>query len=126
MRIRARASLVGMALGSGYILSTGTPHFDELVRQLSAPHRWIALAGPDAAVAALAAALLWLVSLWVAISLVLAAGSLLPGRVGRTARAIAHRLTPAALRRVVSAAAGASILLTPVTALAAPGGTGSP
>ncbi|HST46869.1 LysM peptidoglycan-binding domain-containing protein [Jatrophihabitans sp.] len=120
------AALAGMALGSGFVLTAGTPHFGELVQDLSAPRQWLALAGPDAAVATLAGALLWLVALWVAVSLALTAGSLLPGRLGALARAVARRLTPAALRRVVVAAAGASILLTPVTALAAPAGSPVP
>jgi hypothetical protein len=122
----ASLALAGMGLGSGSVLLAGPPHVGELARELSAPHRWIALVGPDAAVAALAGALLWLVAVWVATSLALAAGSLLPGRLGALAHVLAHRLTPAALRRVVIAATGASILLTPATALAAPAGSPAP
>jgi nucleoid-associated protein YgaU len=125
MQQRARAALTGMAVGSGAVLSAGPPNVGDLAQNLAAPHRWIELAGPDAAVATLAGALLWLVALWVAVSLVLTAGSLLPGRVGTVARAIARRLTPAALRRMAIAAAGTSILLTPATALATPGAAGS-
>src|SRR4051812_25694512 len=126
MQKQARAVLASMALGSGSVLTVGTPHFGELARGLSAPQKWVALVGPDAAVATLAGTLLWLVALWVASCLVLTAGSLLPGRLGGLARAAARRLTPAALRRVVGVAAGASVLLTPVSALAAPVGSPPP
>ncbi|MBV9823263.1 MAG: LysM peptidoglycan-binding domain-containing protein [Actinobacteria bacterium] len=68
----------------------------------------------------LAGALLWLVALWVALGLALTAASLLPGQTGRIARGLAHRLTPAVLRRAMVTAAGASILLSPATALAVP------
>jgi len=113
-------SLTGLMLGSGAVLTAGTPDPGQLVRELSAPHRWISLVGPDAAVATLAGAALWLLALWVAVSLVVTAGSLLPGRLGAFAHAVACRLTPAALRRVVVSAAGVSVLLAPATALAAP------
>lgn len=113
-------TVAGLTLGSGTVLIAGTPHVGELAQDLSAPHRWISLVGPDAAMATLVGALLWLVAAWVAVSLALTAGSLLPGRLGTVARAVAHRFTPAALRRVVVTAAGVSILLAPAAALASP------
>ncbi len=119
-------TLAGLTLGSGTVLTAGAPHVGELAQDLSAPHRWISLVGPDAAMATLAGALLWLVAAWVAVSLALAAGSLLPGRLGTAVRAIARRCTPAALRRVVVTAAGASILLAPATAFASPAASPAP
>lgn len=124
MRSRAVVTLAGMATGSGTVLGSGMPRFGDLARHLTAPHRWVAEEGSDAALGALAGALLWLVAFWVALGLALTAGSLLPGQTGRIARGLAHRLTPAVLRRAVVTAAGASILLSPATALAAPAAGG--
>ncbi|HEX8766731.1 MAG TPA: LysM domain-containing protein, partial [Jatrophihabitans sp.] len=93
------------------------------------PRAWVADVGPDVAAAAIAGGLLWLIALWVACGLVATTVSLLPGRLGRLGRAVAHRLTPAALRRIVITAAGTSILLSPVAAVAAvaaPATGGSP
>jgi nucleoid-associated protein YgaU len=69
---------------------------------------------------------LWLIALWVACGLAAVALSLLPGRLGRLGHAVADRVTPAALRRVVITAAGTSILLSPVTAAAAAPAGGPP
>ncbi|MEO7260559.1 MAG: LysM domain-containing protein [Jatrophihabitantaceae bacterium] len=81
--------------------------------------------GPDAAASTLASSLLWLVALWTAFGLSVTALSLLPGRVGLLAHAVAGRVTPAVLRRVVVAAAGTSILISPVTACAEPAASGA-
>lgn len=124
MRSRAVVTLMGMAVGSGAVLGSGVPRFDELGRHLAAPHRWVAVEGSDAAATTLAGTLLWLVALWVAFGLTVTAGSLLPGQAGRIARALADRMTPAVLRRTMVTAAGASILLSPATALATPGAAG--
>ena len=120
MSWQARGRIAGAALGSAYVLIAGAPHPGPLVTGLRFPRHWVAEVGPDAAASALAGALLWLVALWVAFGLVVTAIALLPGRLGRLASATARRVTPAALRRLVVAAAGTSILLSPVTALAAP------
>jgi nucleoid-associated protein YgaU len=113
-------------LGTAYVLRTCVPHPVALANRLRSPRAWVAEAGPDAAAGVLAGALLWLVALWVACALAAAAVSLLPGRLGRLGHAVAHRMTPAALRRVVITAAGTSILLSPVSALAAPATGGTP
>ncbi|HEX8306368.1 MAG TPA: LysM domain-containing protein [Jatrophihabitans sp.] len=113
-------------LGTAYVLRTCVPHPMALASRLRSPRAWVAEVGPDAAAGALAGGLLWLVALWVACALAAAAVSLLPGRLGRLGHAVAHRVTPAALRRVVITAAGTSILLSPVPALAAPATGGAP
>ena len=121
-----RSRLCLTVLGTAYVLRTCVPHPLALAGQLRAPRSWVSEVGPDAAAGVLAGALLWLVAVWVAGALAAAAVSLLPGRLGRLGRAVADRVTPAALRRVVIAAAGTSILLSPATAVAAPASRGAP
>jgi len=113
-------------LGTGYVLSTCVPEPMALARQLRSPRAWVAEVGPDAAARVLAGGLLWLIALWVACALAAAAVSRLPGRLGRVGHAVARRVTPAALRRVVITAAGTSILLSPAPAMAAAAGGGTP
>jgi nucleoid-associated protein YgaU len=115
-------------LGTAYVLSSCVPHPVQLMGELRSPRAWVTDVGADAAAATLATALLWLVALWVACGLAAVAVSLLPGRLGRMGHAVADRVTPAALRRVVITAAGTSILLSPITAVAsaAPGGPPAP
>jgi nucleoid-associated protein YgaU len=125
MESRYRSRLCATVVSTAYVLTTCVPHPAELARELGSPHVWIADVGTDAAAVTLARALLWLIALWVACGLAAVSVSLLPGRVGRLGRAVAHRVTPAALRRVVITAAGTSILLSPATALAA-STTGAP
>jgi nucleoid-associated protein YgaU len=126
MRCDLRAQLLGLTIGSGYILTARTPHLSKLIAELRSPRQWVAEAGPDAAAGAVAGALLWLVALWVAAGLAAAAVSLLPGPLGRLGFAVARRLTPIAVRRVLATAAGTSILLSPAAALAAPATGGPP
>ncbi|HEX8094347.1 MAG TPA: hypothetical protein VF542_10985, partial [Jatrophihabitans sp.] len=101
-------------LGTAYVLGTCVPHPVELAGDLRSPRAWVAHAGADSAATTLASALLWLIALWVALGLAAVAVSLLPGRLGRLGHAVAERVTPAAVRRVVITAAGTSILLSPV------------
>ncbi len=122
----ARARLAGLLAGTGLLLVTCPPRVAELTDGLRSPWRWVAEVGPDAAAGTVAGALLWLVALWVALGLAVTAGSRLPGRLGRLGSVAAHRLTPAALRRVVAAATSTSILLSPATAFAAPSSSGVP
>lgn len=126
MKWRAAARLFGLTGGTTFVLVTCRPRPAELADGVRSPWHWVAQAGPDAVVSAVAGALLWLVAVWVALGLIVTAASLLPGRLGRLGSAAAHRLTPAALRRVVAAATSTSILLSPATAIAAPAGSGSP
>jgi hypothetical protein len=126
MNWQAQGRLFGLAAGSVFVLACCPPRLDELRDGLGSPWRWVAEVGPDAAAGTIAGALLWLVALWVALGLAVTAASLLPGRLGRLGGAIANRLTPAALRRVVAAATSTSILLSPAAAIASPTGGHSP
>lgn len=112
--------LFATGIGTAYVLTTHVPHPAELGRHLRSPRTWVAAVGPDAAAGATAGALLWLVAAWVAVGLAAGAVSLLPGALGRWGHAVACRVTPAAVRRIVITAAGTSILMSPVTAGAAP------
>lgn len=109
------------ALGAALVLLRLPPHPALLAHELARPRGWVAEVGPDAAVASLAATLLWLASLWLVLALLVSAVALLPGRTGGLASRIAARLVPAALGRLVAAAAGASMLMTPIAAHADPG-----
>jgi nucleoid-associated protein YgaU len=126
MKWRGKAQLLALTVGTAFVLVTCRPRLGELAGGLRSPRQWVAEVGPDAAVSAVAGALLWLVALWLALGLIVTAASLLPGRLGRLGSAAAHRLTPVALRRLVAAATSTSILLSPATALATPSGGGSP
>lgn len=99
------------------------PHPRRLQRELTHPHAWIAAVGADSAAATLAGALLWLAALWLCLGTSAAVLSLIPGRFGQLADLLARHTLPSALRRVVVAAAGASILMAPVSAFAATGST---
>jgi len=115
-RDRWRASAV--LVGSGYVLRTFRPQPAELIRVLPHPHVWVATVGPDAAAGTIAGALLWLVALWLTFGMTVTVLALAPGRLGMLASTVARRVTPAVLRRVGIAAAGASILASPAAAFA--------
>ena len=106
------------AIGSGWVLLECAGQPAQLAEGLRSPYAWVAEVGPDAAAITLAASLLWLVALWTAAALGVTALALLPGRVGLHAHAVAAHLTPALLRRVLGAAAGTSILISPHAAFA--------
>jgi nucleoid-associated protein YgaU len=91
-----------------------------LLGHLLAPRRWLATVGTDQAVVQLAAAGLWLLGCWLAVALGAALCVQLPGRVGALADALAHIALPRALYRLVVGATGVGVLLSPVTASAAP------
>jgi nucleoid-associated protein YgaU len=102
----------------GYAVCRFVPVPSELLRDFAAPHAWVARVGSDAAIGTAAGALLWLVALWFAIGL---GATLIAARTGRRhglLAAVSRRATPALLRRLVIASTGASIALSPVTALA--------
>lgn len=120
-----RCRVLGTVIGSGYVLRTFRPHPVELLHALRYPHLWVATVGSDAAARTVAGALLWFVALWLAFSIAVTVLTLVPGRLGMLASAVASRVTPVLLRRVVIAAAGASILASPAAAFANTGG-GSP
>lgn len=132
MTARSGKPLVSIfALIDGYVLWRFPPSPGDLLRDLAAPHAWVARVGADGAIGTGAGVLLWLVALWLAIGLtatVIAAGT--GGRPG-VLTALSRRMTPALLRRLVIASTGASIAFGPVTAVAAgtaaapPAATGS-
>ena len=120
-----RLRLYVTTIATAYVLTTRVPHPVELAGHFGSPRAWIAAVGPDTAAAATAGALLWLLAAWVAFGLAAGAVSLLPGEIGRLGHAVACRVTPVAVRRLVVTAAGTSILMSPVTAFAA-APTGAP
>ena len=115
-----RGAMCVTLLGIGSVLLGCAGQPARLREGLRSPHAWVAEVGPDTAAAALAGSLLWLVALWAAFALSVTAVALAPGRVGLLALAVAERVTPAVLRRVVGAAAGTSILISPAVAFAQP------
>jgi len=120
-----RAATAVAPLAAAVVATRYWPHARELVLDLSAPHQWIDAVGADSAAATLAGALLWLAAMWLCLGTSATVLSLGPGQLGRVADLIARHALPSALRRVVIAAAGASILAAPASAFAA-GGSASP
>jgi len=126
MIFKGWAAVCATVLGSAAALAGCAARPIQLVNGLHSPRAWVADVGPDAAVAVLAGALLWLVALWTAIALSATALALLPGRLGLIAGSVSGRLSPAVLRRMVAAAAGTSILISPVAGFAEPAGHAAP
>lgn len=112
----ARAATAVAPLAAAVVATRYWPHARELALDLSAPHRWIDAVGADSAAATLAGALLWLAAMWLCFGTSATVLSLGPGQLGRVADLIARHALPSALRRVVIAAAGASILAAPASA----------
>ncbi|MEO6886740.1 MAG: LysM peptidoglycan-binding domain-containing protein [Jatrophihabitantaceae bacterium] len=83
---------------------------------LRAPQDWIDRVGPDAAVATLTGALLWLAACWLALGLGAAALTCVPGRAGDRAGTLARLVLPRTLTRLLAGATGLGILLAPVAA----------
>jgi hypothetical protein len=108
-------------LGAGYLVFRLMPAPVTLSRELADPHRSVAQYGPDAVVASLTAGLLWLCAVWVTLALTAMYLSLLPGVAGRCGDAVLRRVLPAALRRLVVASTGATVLLSPLPAVASAG-----
>lgn len=121
-RIVRPGAVVGPTAGAVLVLRYW-PQPRQLQQELTHPHAWIAAVGADNAAATLAGALLWVAALWLCLGTSAAVLSLTPGRVGQVADLLARYALPSALRRVVIAVAGASILLAPVSAFAAPANT---
>lgn len=126
MITKGRGTLCATLIGIGGVLIGCAGQPTRLREGLRSPDAWVAEVGPDAAVAALAGSLLWLVALWAAFALSVTALALLPGRAGLLAHAVAEHVTPALLRRVVGAAAGTSILISPALAFAQPPAVSTP
>lgn len=81
---------------------------------------WFATAGTDRVAATLAAGALWVAAAWLAVGLLAAAGSRLPGAAGRCCAALGRAVLPRALRGIVAGSAGVGLVLAPVGASAAP------
>ncbi len=96
------------------------PHWPQLTHDLLAPRAWVDRVGADAVAIQLGATALWCVALWLAIGLLAASASAVPGACGAVAQQLATRLLPAALIRVVAGAAGFGVLMAPVAAGASP------
>ena len=94
------------------------PHPQALAHHLVRAGTWIARE-PDAALAQLAGAALWLVAAWLGAGLLAALLAHLPGVAGAVARRIAAVALPRVLQRVVVGSLGAGIVLAPVAASAA-------
>ena len=105
-------------LADAVVLVRLLPNWSGLSAELADPRTWVGQAGPDSAALSLVSALLWLTGLWLAIALLVAAGSVVPGRVGRIAGSVSEVLMPAALRRVIIGTAGACMALSPASAIA--------
>jgi nucleoid-associated protein YgaU len=99
-----------------------TPSPDELGRGLAAPHAWLDRVGADAAVGSAAGALLWLMALWLMLGLLVTLAATLGGRPQGALAHLSRRITPALVRRLVIASTGASLVLIPAAAVAAPTG----
>jgi len=103
----------GLALGDLAALVALRPDLGALAGDVSAPHAWVATAGPDGAAITLSCAGLWCVAAWLGVGLLAAAATQLPGSIGRMARSASRAMLPAALYRLVAAAAGLGILVAP-------------
>ncbi|MEO6703573.1 MAG: hypothetical protein ABI140_12385 [Jatrophihabitantaceae bacterium] len=119
------ARLSQLSVGLLYLATASTvvgfaPDGTALLGDLRAPHRWLDRVGTDAATAQLAGALLWLVALWLSIGLLASCLSVLPGAAGRCFATLARRTAPVAVRRLIAASTGASLLFSPLAALAEP------
>jgi len=115
-----RIALAVLTMLDGLALCRLTPSPSELVRGIAGPHAWISRVGTDAAVGAVAGALLWLAALWLMLGLLVTLAARFTGRPDGLLEALSRRIAPALLRRLVTTATGASLVLTPTTAIAAP------
>ena len=97
-----------------------TPSPGKLGRDIVAPHAWVERVGADAAVGSAVGALLWLMALWLMLGLLVSLTATLGGRPQGALAHLSRRITPALVRRLVAASTGASLVLTPAAAVAAP------
>lgn len=116
---RDRGIAVSVVATDAAFLWFGRPHVTTLAADIAHPHRWVADAGSDGAVAALAQAGLWLCAIWVALAVLTVAASRLPGASGRLAGSLARHAVPAVIGRSIAGVVGASIFLAPLAAGAA-------
>ncbi|SHF83948.1 hypothetical protein SAMN05443575_1038 [Jatrophihabitans endophyticus] len=122
MGLRLRIS--ALTLVDGLAVVGLRPDLAAVADGLTAPRHWLAHAGADRVVAVLAGLGGWLAATWVALGLLAAALSRLPGTAGRLAAATARVALPALVRRLLAGSAGLGVLLAPATAAVATPGTG--
>lgn len=118
MKRRGYAPIL-IAAADAAVLVLMPPRLTDVVRQLAHPDRWLTQAGPDTAIAEVAAMFLWLVAAWLGVGLAAMLLARLPGVLGRACGAASRRLLPATLRRLVAGSVGASVLLAPASAAVA-------
>jgi hypothetical protein len=115
-----RARLTALALGDLTALTLLRPRFGALAGRMAQPHAWVRVAGVDGALVQVAGAALWVVAAWLGTGLLAGLAGRLPGAAGAAGRALAQRVLPGALYRLVAGGAGLGVLLSPVAALAVP------
>lgn len=103
----ARLSSLAAALCLAVLLACA-PRPAAAIRTLTSPGT-APSADPTVPVVALAALLAWALAAWLLLTVLLTAGTRLPGLAGRTAGALLRRAAPAALRRAVAVALGVSV-----------------
>lgn len=101
------------------VLTSAHPDLPRLTRRLAHPHTWVAEVGADAALTELASAALWFAAAWLAMGLLVVAGTALPGCGGHLARRVSRLVLPAAVYRLTVGVAGIGIALAPTVAEAA-------
>jgi hypothetical protein len=117
-----RASLIRVltVVSTAAVLLGLRPDIGTLTAAVTAPRSWIDRVGADEAATTLAAAGLWCVAAWIAVGLLAAATTRLPGVAGQIGGHVAGRVLPAMLVRALITATGASVVLAPAIADAHP------
>ena len=108
-----------LAAADAAVLALDLPDFTALWLHLRAPGAWLGESGTDAALATVAAALLWCAAAWLALGLFAALAGGLPGLPGRVATALSRRLLPRAVAATLAGSAGLGVLVAPAVAGAA-------
>ncbi|MBE7187828.1 LysM peptidoglycan-binding domain-containing protein [Jatrophihabitans endophyticus] len=119
--VAARAAL--LATADAAVLGLVRPRPRQLKHIAAHPVAALRTWGADGVVAVVASAALWAAAAWIAVGLLAALGSHLPGLAGRACRAATTVVLPAAVRKVVIGAVGVGLVVGPSvttgTALAA-------
>jgi hypothetical protein len=109
-----------LATSDGVVLCRLVPSPGELGRGITAPHAWVNRVGADAAIGTAAGALLWLTALWLMLGVLVTLAASWAGRPDGLLEALARRITPMLVRRLVATATGVSLVITPAAAVATP------
>lgn len=107
------------AAGVLIVLTAAAPDPAALRAGLADPDRWRQRDGLDLVLAQLVGAVAWCAALWLALGLLLVAGSRLPGAVGRASTALARGALPAGIRSAAALALGAGLATSTLPALTA-------